>query len=265
MLIHFAHGTTRSISAKNSRFLVRTCDNSSLKVDRLSCLFIFDYTTLGDNIALCGFTFTLYHKITKIYRLFMASLLFIYEAAVKFYGAEPENILNMVRWAYKPRVMLLVRIPLTACRLSPRALCGFPSAEDVFCVFSETRVSFPLGTEEGAPQIGGLSVTDLQKDQITTMRGQGYGYATIAKSVGLKKDAVVAFCRKAGLTGTKATDNSRISLSADFCPQCGAPLRQTPGRKRVRFCSSSCRAAWWNAHPEAVRRRYCQELDLLTK
>ena len=99
--------------------------------------------------------------------------------------------------------------------------------------FSETQVSFPLGTEEGAPQIGGLSVTDLQKDQITTMRGQRYGYATIAKSVGLKKDAVVAFCRKAGLTGTKATDNSRISLSAEFCPQCGAALRQTPGRKRA--------------------------------
>ena len=135
--------------------------------------------------------------------------------------------------------MLFRRITLTARRPSSNALCGFFSWRALFFVFfSETQVSFPLGTEEGAPQIGGLSVTDLQKDQITTMRGQGYGYATIAKSVGLKKDAVVAFCRKAGLTGTKATDNSRISLSAEFCPQCGAALRQTPGRKRVRFCSS---------------------------
>lgn len=152
--------------------------------------------------------------------------------------------------------MLFRRITLTARRPSSNALCGFfPWRALFFVFFSETQVSFPLGTEEGAPQIGGLSVTDLQKDQITTMRGQGYGYATIAKSVGLKKDAVVAFCRKAGLTGTKATDNSRISLSAEFCPQCGVPLKQTPGRKRIRFCTDSCRVAWWNAHPEAVRRK----------
>ena len=38
-------------------------------------------------------------------------------------------------------------------------------------------------------------MTDLQKSQITTLRGQGYGYATIASAVGLKKDTVVAFCR----------------------------------------------------------------------
>lgn len=142
MLIHFAHGTTRSISAKNSRFLARTCDNSSLKVDRLSCLFIFDYTTLGDNIALCGVYFALYHKIMKISRLFMASLLFVNEAVMKFYVAESEIILNMVRWAYKPRVMLLMRIPLTACRLSPRALCGFPSAGTLFVFFPKRGSRF---------------------------------------------------------------------------------------------------------------------------
>ena len=47
-------------------------------------------------------------------------------------------------------------------------------------------------------------MTNQQKEQITALRSQGYGYATIAKAVGLKKDTVVAFCRKMGLTGTKA-------------------------------------------------------------
>lgn len=98
-------------------------------------------------------------------------------------------------------------------------------------------------------------MTDLQKKKISALRSQGYGYATIAKSVGLKKDTVVGFCRKAGLTGTKAADNSRISLDTVFCPQCGVPLKQIPGRKRVRFCSDSCRVAWWNSHPEEVNRR----------
>ena len=57
-----------------------------------------------------------------------------------------------------------------------------------------------------------------------------------------------------GLTGTKAADNSRIELDAGFCPQCGALLTQTTGRKRVKFCSDNCRTAWWNAHPEKVNR-----------
>ena len=78
-------------------------------------------------------------------------------------------------------------------------------------------------------------MTNQQKEQITALRSQGYGYTTIAKAVGLKKDTVVAFCRKMGMTGTKAADNRRIELDAGFCLQCGALLTQTPGRKRVKF------------------------------
>ena len=69
-------------------------------------------------------------------------------------------------------------------------------------------------------------MTNQQKEQITALRSQGYGYATIANAVGLKKDTVVAFCRKIGLTGTKAADNSRIELDAGFCLQCGALLNE---------------------------------------
>lgn len=64
-------------------------------------------------------------------------------------------------------------------------------------------------------------MTDIQKNQIMALRQQGYGYATIAKAVGLKKDTVVAFCRRTGLTGRKASDNSRINLDSGFCLQCG--------------------------------------------
>ncbi|MDD7260764.1 MAG: RNA polymerase subunit sigma-70, partial [Eubacteriales bacterium] len=102
-------------------------------------------------------------------------------------------------------------------------------------------------------------MTNQQKDQITALRSQRFGYATIAKAVGLKKDTVVTYCRKIGLTGTKATDNSRIDLDADFCLQCGALLTQTPGRKRIKFCSDKCRVAWWNTHPEKVNRKAVYE------
>lgn len=98
-------------------------------------------------------------------------------------------------------------------------------------------------------------MTHQQEEQIASLRFQGYGYATIAKAVGLNKSTIVAFCRKAGLTGTKAADNSRIDLDAGFCLQCGALLTQTPGRKRIKFCSAVCRTTWWNAHPEKVNRK----------
>lgn len=71
-------------------------------------------------------------------------------------------------------------------------------------------------------------MTHQQKEQITALRSQGYGYATIAKAIGLKKDTVVAFCRKVGLTGTKAADNSRIELDAGFCRSAALCLRRLP-------------------------------------
>jgi len=108
---------------------------------------------------------------------------------------------------------------------------------------------------EGSPQKEDAEMTNQQKNQITVLRSQGFGYATIAKAVGLQKGAVVAYCRKIGLTGTKATDNSRIDVDADFCLQCGALLTQTSGRKRIKFCCNKCRITWWNSHPEKVNRK----------
>lgn len=98
-------------------------------------------------------------------------------------------------------------------------------------------------------------MTNQQKEQIATLRSHGFGYATIAKAVNLKKGTVVAYCRKIGLTGTKAADNRRIDMYTDFCLQCGAFLAQTPGRKRIKFCCDKCRISWWNSHPEKVNRK----------
>ncbi len=90
-------------------------------------------------------------------------------------------------------------------------------------------------------------MTNQQKEQIAALRSQGFGFATIAKAVGLQKGTVVAYCRKIGQTGTKAVDNRRIDVDINFCPQCGSLLIQIPGRKRIKFCSDKCRVTWWNA------------------
>lgn len=98
-------------------------------------------------------------------------------------------------------------------------------------------------------------MTTEQKERITCMRNEGYGYTAIAKAVGLGKDNVKAFCRVHHLGGVKAQSNARVTPDQDFCLTCGKTLIQTPGRKKVKFCSPVCRQEWWKAHPERVNRK----------
>ena len=98
-------------------------------------------------------------------------------------------------------------------------------------------------------------MTNEQRERISAMRQDGCGYATIAKYVGLSKDSVKAYCRTHDLAGIKAQSNARIAADSGFCLQCGKPLCQTPGKKKVKFCSAACRQQWWNTHPEQVVRK----------
>lgn len=95
-------------------------------------------------------------------------------------------------------------------------------------------------------------MTDDRKKRIAELRRAGYGYANIASSLGLTKNQVASYCNRNGLAGEKAMreepDNGR-------CKYCGKPLRQTLGRKTVKFCSDDCCQKWWTSHPEAVKRR----------
>ena len=98
-------------------------------------------------------------------------------------------------------------------------------------------------------------MTGQQKAPITAMRMQGIDYSTIAKSLGLKKETVAAFCRKNGLNGVKATDKRVTPSQTDTCPVCGTVLVQIPGKKKRRFCSYKYRTLWWNSHPDMVNRK----------
>lgn len=98
-------------------------------------------------------------------------------------------------------------------------------------------------------------MTNEQKQQIIKLRQDGYGYATIASSLGLTKNQVSAFCRRSNLTGTKAAVHTEEKPELNCCRNCGKPLTQTPGRKPVKFCSDKCRTHWWNTHLEKVNRK----------
>ena len=98
-------------------------------------------------------------------------------------------------------------------------------------------------------------MTNEQREKITTLRHQGFGYTAIANSVGLSKDSVKAYCRSHGLAGEKAESHSLAEVPTQLCLNCGKTLIQIPGRKQKKFCCPECRTAWWNAHPEAVKQK----------
>lgn len=98
-------------------------------------------------------------------------------------------------------------------------------------------------------------MTNEQKQQIIKLRQDGYGYATIASSLGLTKNQVSAFCRRSNLTGTKAAVHIEEKPEPNCCRNCGKPLTQTPGRKPVKFCCNDCRTHWWNTHLDKVNRK----------
>ena len=84
-------------------------------------------------------------------------------------------------------------------------------------------------------------------EEIVRLQRRGYGYKLIAQMTKLPENTVKSYCRRHPLFCAEVEDTSR-------CRRCGIPVEQTPHRKQKQFCSDACRMAWWNAHPERVKR-----------
>lgn len=99
-------------------------------------------------------------------------------------------------------------------------------------------------------------MTTEERNKIVRMRKTGIGYATIAQELGLSKNTVKTFCRRNGLTSAERAESGP---EQHICPQCGAYVEQTPGRKAKKFCSDICRNKWWNTHLGEVKREAMYE------
>lgn len=95
-------------------------------------------------------------------------------------------------------------------------------------------------------------MTNAEKAKILEYKNQGYGYKKIAVLTGLSENTIKSFCRRNNV----ATDGRP---EGHKCLNCGVPVEQNAGRKLKKFCSDRCRHAWWNAHPEAVKRKTLYE------
>ena len=93
-------------------------------------------------------------------------------------------------------------------------------------------------------------MTQEQKEQIISMRKNGSSYSEIAQFLKISRNTVKSFCQRMGSSMSK-----KIELPETMCRECGKPITQITGRKKILFCCGECRQKWWNAHPEAVNRK----------
>ena len=92
-------------------------------------------------------------------------------------------------------------------------------------------------------------MTEVQKQKIISLRSQGFSYKQVGDELGLTKDCVKMFCLRNGC------GRQNIKTDGNICPWCGRFLKQVDGKKKRRFCSTSCRQLWWNKNKELLHHR----------
>ncbi len=96
-----------------------------------------------------------------------------------------------------------------------------------------------------------------QLNMVDSLRRQGKGYKQIAGILGISENTVKSYLRRNPLViePVNVIKKTETSIVKHNCLQCGAPVRQNPGRKEKKFCSDACRNAWWNSHLNEVKRK----------
>ncbi len=82
------------------------------------------------------------------------------------------------------------------------------------------------------------------QNQIRNLALKGYGYKKIASMLEISSNTV-----KSHLQRHPASDGHTV------CVHCGKPIEQNPSRKEKKYCSDSCRMAYWNSHQDLVNKQ----------
>lgn len=92
-------------------------------------------------------------------------------------------------------------------------------------------------------------MTDCEKKQILELNNKGLGYSKIANTLNLPLNTVKSFLYRLNIKRGKTEKTNDRTV----CRYCGKPLQTTSNRVK-KFCSDSCRMAWWNTHQEYIMR-----------
>ena len=111
-------------------------------------------------------------------------------------------------------------------------------------------------------------MTRDQQEEIRRLRDCGEGYKRIAAMLGLSVNTVKSFCQRDNVkqetgrpddtTAKSCVYTSRENVTGEsFCPRCGKPIAQIPGRRERLYCSDACRMGYWRnlARPVGGIRR----------
>ncbi|OKL48568.1 hypothetical protein BSR28_00030 [Boudabousia liubingyangii] len=96
-----------------------------------------------------------------------------------------------------------------------------------------------------------MAVDALVREQVFVLRRRGHSFGQIALEVGLSRNTVKSLCRRQSI----GTENPSAVDGGVVCEQCGQEIEACMPVPRRRFCSATCRLAWWHAHPEHLNRR----------
>lgn len=87
-------------------------------------------------------------------------------------------------------------------------------------------------------------MTKTERERLEQLRRSGISPRSIAEELHIPLETIRTYCKR-----------HPLQESADYCPVCAKRLVHTAHRRKKRFCSDSCRRAWWKAHPEALKRK----------
>ena len=82
------------------------------------------------------------------------------------------------------------------------------------------------------------------KNEINAMRLAGAKASEIASHLGIPASTVRTHIRR----------HPEIPNTV-VCPTCGKRVMLGANGRKKKYCSDRCRMAWWNSHPEAIRRK----------
>ena len=92
-------------------------------------------------------------------------------------------------------------------------------------------------------------LTNNQKEEIAKLRESGSSFAHISDRLNISVGTIKSYCSRNNIFAPASYE------SKNLCLNCHKPIYQNNKAKRRKFCSDTCRTAWWNSHKNYVHQR----------
>ncbi len=98
-------------------------------------------------------------------------------------------------------------------------------------------------------------MTTDQKQKIQQMRQNGQSYLQIASTLTISENTIKSYCRRNNLGTAKSSGPQAVSEIHTSCKHCEKPLAQGTMGQPKKFCSDTCRRAWWKANDSQLMKK----------